>query len=75
MFDTQVAEVNKSVATALTNCQVAPSGSEFAFAAAKSALTAANQAYDVMTKVGKQVADLTEATVNAAPATPRKKAA
>ena len=40
----------------------APSGSEFAFAAVKSALTAANQAYDVLSKAGKQVVDMTEAT-------------
>jgi phasin family protein len=76
LFETQVAEVNKTFAAALDKAaKSAPSGSEFAFAAAKSALTAANQAYDAMTKVGKQVADMTEATINAAPAGSRKKAA
>ena len=38
-------------------------------------MTAANQAYDALTKAGKQVADMTEATVSATPAAPRKKAA
>jgi hypothetical protein len=55
--------------------KAAPTGSEFAFAAVKSAMTAANQAYDALTKAGKQVADMTEATINSAPGTPRKKAA
>jgi hypothetical protein len=36
---------------------------------------AANQAYDAITKAGKQVADITEATITSAPANSRKKAA
>ena len=40
----------------------APSGSEFAFTAVKQAVTAANQAYDALSKAGKQVVDMTEAT-------------
>lgn len=76
VFETQVAEVNKTFAAALDKAaKSAPAGSEIAFAAAKSALTAANQAYDAMTKVGKQVADMTEASINATPAVSRKKAA
>lgn len=76
LFDTQVAEVNKTVASALDKAaKSAPTGSEFAFAAAKSALSAANQAYDALTKAGKQVADITEATMSATPAATRKKAA
>jgi phasin family protein len=76
LVETQVAELNKTVASALDKAaKSAPTGSEFAFAAAKSALTTANQAYDALTKAGKQVADITEATINAAPAGARKKAA
>jgi phasin family protein len=76
LVETQIAEMNKSFAAALDKAaKSAPSGSEFAFAAVKSAMTATNQAYDALTKAGKQVADITEATINAAPAAPRKKAA
>ena len=77
LVETQIAEVNKNVAAALDKAaKAAPSGSEFAFAAVKSAMSAANQAYDALTKVGKQVAEVTEATINTtAPGTPRKKAA
>ena len=53
----------------------APTGSEFAFAAVKSAMTAANQAYDALTKASKQVADMTEASISTAPSASRKKAA
>ena len=76
LVDTQVAEVNKTFAAALDKAaKSAPSGSEFAFAAVKSAMGAANQAYDAITKAGKQVADITEATITSAPAASRKKAA
>jgi Phasin protein len=77
LVETQIAEVNKNVAAALDKAaKAAPSGSEFAFAAVKSAMSAANQAYDALTKVGKQVAVVTEATIDTtAPGTPRKKAA
>ena len=76
LVDAQIAEVNKTFAAALDKAaKSAPSGSEFAFAAVKSAMTAANQAYDALTKAGKQVADMTEATISAAPSASRKKAA
>ena len=76
LVETQIAEINKSFSAALDKvAKSAPSGSEFAFAAVKSAMTTANQAFDALTKAGKQVADITEATLNAAPAAPRKKAA
>jgi phasin family protein len=75
LVETQIAELNKSFSAALDKAaKSAPSGSEFAFAAVKSAMTTANQAYDALTKAGKQVSDITEATINAAPAA-RKKAA
>ena len=65
-LDSQITEANRALATAVDKAaKAAPGGSEFAFAAFKQAMTAANQAYDAMTKAGKQVADMTEATVNA----------
>jgi phasin family protein len=76
LVETQIADMNKSFAAALDKAaKSAPSGSEFAFAAIKSAMTTANQAYDALTKAGKHVAEVTEATINAAPAGARKKAA
>lgn len=74
LLESQVSEVNKLMAGALDRAsKSAPTGSEFAFAAARSALSAANQAYDALSKAGKQVMDVTEATVSAA--TPGVKAA
>jgi phasin family protein len=70
LFETQVAEINKNVTDAIDRAaKSAPTGSEFAFAALKSALTAANQAYDVLSKAGKQVAAYTETSL-VTPATP-----
>jgi phasin family protein len=83
-FETQVAEINKNIVETIDRAaKSAPTGSEFAFAALKSALTAANQAYDVMSKAGKQVASYTETTLatstnvagEAAAAASRKRAA
>jgi hypothetical protein len=65
MFESQVAEINRSVVDAIDRAaKSAPSGSEFAFAAVKTALTTANQAYDALTKAGKQVAAYTETTLS-----------
>ena len=62
----QIAEANRSLAVAIDRAaKAAPSGSEFAFAAVKQAVTTANQALDAVAKAGKQVVDLTEATVSA----------
>lgn len=64
LFDHHVSEFNKSVATTLDKAaKAAPSGSEYAFAAVKQAVSSANQAYDALTKAGKQVVEMTEATV------------
>ena len=66
----QMAEANRSLASVIDKAaKAAPTGSEFAFAALKSALTAANQAYDVMSKAGKQVAAYTENTLSTAAST------
>jgi phasin family protein len=76
LVETQIAEMNKLFAAALDKAaKSAPSGSEFAFAAVKSAMTTANQAYDALTKAGKQVADIAETTINSAPVAARKKVA
>ncbi|MFO1318202.1 MAG: phasin family protein [Burkholderiales bacterium] len=75
-FDTQVAEYNKRLSALLEQtAQSAPAGSDVAVAALKTAITAANQAYDAATKAGKQFTDMAEASVQAATASPRKKAA
>jgi phasin family protein len=67
LFEAQVAELNKGVATALdTAAKSAPAGSDVAVAAVKSAIAAANSAYDSMSKAAKQVAEIAEANVAAA---------
>ncbi len=67
LFEKQFAEMNKAVTTALdAAAKNAPAGSDVAVAAVKSAIAAANSAYDSMTKAAKQVAEITEANVNAA---------
>jgi phasin family protein len=67
VFEAQFAEVNKNVASALDKAaKNAPAGSDVAVAAVKSAIAAANSAYDTITKAAKQVAEITEANVAAA---------
>ena len=67
IFEAQFAEVNKNVASALDKAaKNAPAGSDVAVAAVKSAIAAANSAYDSMTKAAKQVAEIAEANVAAA---------
>jgi phasin family protein len=67
VFEAQYSEVNKNVAQALDKAaKSAPAGSDVAVAAVKSAIAAANSAYDSMTKAAKQVAEIAEANVAAA---------
>lgn len=67
VFEAQYAEVNKNVSTVLDKAaKSAPAGSDVAVAAVKSAIAAANSAYDTMTKAAKQVAEIAEANVAAA---------
>jgi len=67
VFEAQFAEINKNVASALDKAaKNAPAGSDVAVAAVKSAIAAANSAYDSMTKAAKQVAEIAEANVAAA---------
>jgi phasin family protein len=77
-FEERFAEANKNFVTALDKAaKSAPAGSDVAVAAVKSAVAAANQAYDVFSKASRQVVEATEATVSAAISTPgaKKKAA
>lgn len=63
----QMFEVNKGIAAALDQAaKSAPGGSDVAVAAVKSAIAAANSAYDSMNKAAKQVAEMAEANVAAA---------
>jgi phasin family protein len=67
LFESQVAALNDNVATALDKAaQNAPAGSDLAINAVKSAIAAANTAYDNMSKTAKQVAEMAEANVAAA---------
>jgi len=67
VFEVQFAEANKNVANVLDKAaKNAPAGSDVAVAAVKSAIAAANSAYDTMTKAAKQVAEIAEANVAAA---------
>jgi phasin family protein len=63
----EFSEVNKNVAATLDKAaKSAPAGSDVAVAAVKSAIAAANSAYDTMSKAAKQVAEIAEANVAAA---------
>jgi phasin family protein len=67
LFETQVAELNKTFTDALDKAaKSAPAGSEPVFAAAKSALGAANTVYDNLNKATKQATEAAEANVAAA---------
>jgi phasin family protein len=65
--EAQAGEYNKNAVSLLDKfTRNAPAGSDVAVAAVKSALAAANSAYDSMTKVAKQATDIAEANFNAA---------
>lgn len=67
IVEAQFTEANKTVATALDKASKnAPAGSDVAVAAVKSAIAAANSAYDSISKAAKQVAEIAEANVAAA---------
>lgn len=67
IFDSQYVEINKNVTSVLDKAvKNAPAGSDVAVAAVKSAIAAANSAYETMNKAAKQVAEMTEANVAAA---------
>lgn len=63
LVEEQVSEFNKNVVTALDNAeQSAPAGSGLAVAAMKSAIAAANTAYENLSKTAKQFQETAEAT-------------
>lgn len=67
LFEAQIAELNKNLAATLDKAaKSAPAGSDVAVAAVKSAIAAANSAYDSVSKAAKQVAEIAEANVAAA---------
>lgn len=67
VVESQFAEINRNITSALDKAaKNAPAGSDVAVAAVKSAIAAANSAYDSMTKAAKQVAEIAEANVAAA---------
>jgi phasin family protein len=67
LMEAQVADMNKNLVVALDQAaKSAPAGSDVAVAAVKSAIAAANSAYDSVTKAAKQVVEITEANVAAA---------
>jgi phasin family protein len=76
LVEERAAEVNKAfVATLDQAAKSGPAGSEVAVAAVKTALAAANTAYDNITKATKQVVDITEANVVADKPSKKKAAA
>ncbi len=67
LAEEQIAEFNKHVVTGLDKIvKAAPAGSEVAVAAVKSAISAVNSAYDNLSKSAKQIAEMTQANVEAA---------
>jgi phasin family protein len=67
LVEVQAAEANKNFVALLDKAaKSAPAGSDVAIAAVKSAIAAANSAYDSMSKAGKQFSDMAEANVAAA---------
>lgn len=67
VVEAQFAELNKGVNGLLDQAvKNAPAGSDVAVAAVKSAIAAANSAYDGLNKAAKQVAEIAEANVAAA---------
>lgn len=65
--EAQAAEMNKNVVSMLDKfAKNAPAGSDVAVAAVKSALAAANSAYDSLSKVAKQATEIAEANFAAA---------
>lgn len=64
--DSQVAEISKHFSSAIEQAaKSAPAGSDWAISAARQAVTSLNQSYDAVSRAGKQIAEMTEATVKA----------
>ncbi len=66
-LEAQAAEINKTVVGLLDKAvKNAPAGSDVALTAVKTAMAAANQAYDSYSKVAKKATDMAEANITAA---------
>ncbi|HTO47027.1 MAG TPA: phasin family protein [Burkholderiales bacterium] len=69
LFEAQAGEFNRNLVGLLDKyAKNAPAGSDVAVAAVKSALAAANSAYDSFAKVAKQATEIAEANMSAATA-------
>lgn len=67
LVEEQIAEFNRQMVTGLDKIvKTAPAGSEVAVAAVKSTLTAVNSAYDNLAKSAKQMAEISQANIEAA---------
>lgn len=66
MTGARIADMNSQLATTLATMGQSAAGSDAAVAVIKSAMAAANTAYDNLTKAAKQMTDMTEANVSAA---------
>lgn len=67
MIEAQMSELNKAFGGFIDKAaESAPAGTDVAFAAMKSALAAANGAYESVNKVARQVTEMAEANVSAA---------
>jgi phasin family protein len=74
IVEAKMTEVNKIIVSGLDQAEKnAPAGSDMAVAAMKSAVAAANQTYDAISKASKQVQEVTTATVSTVRPTPSKK--
>ena len=66
LVEAQVAEFNKQTVSALDRMvKTAPAGSEVGIATLKSAIAAVNSAYDNLSKVAKQVTEVTQSNMEA----------
>ena len=66
LVEEQVSEFNKQVVTALDKMvKTAPAGSEVGIAGLKSAIAAGNSAYENLSKVAKQFAEVTQSNIEA----------
>jgi len=64
IVESRIAEANKTIVSTLDQAEKnAPAGSDVAVSAMKSAVAAANQAFDAFAKAGKQVQEVTGASV------------
>jgi phasin family protein len=67
LVDEQIADFNKQVVTVLDKMvKNAPAGSEVGIAALKSGIAAANGAYENLSKVAKQITEVTQSNIEAA---------